>query len=216
MQTQHLIIIAVCTAIGLLLMAYFLREAVLRALVRSYTRGLDERNALHSQRIEALNSDIADLNRLHRVDQIRLTELTRQARAIRATPFLKSDHLTLLEIATTLRLAKDTWDAFPGTETYRLKAINQAHFVGALAYRLLDSISSAAALNGDSLDTQLIEWLNNRGDLYADIEQSAISFPHAAATEGYAHLRDALREAFELDMKHQAIERDQLPMGDAA
>lgn len=216
MQTQHLIIIAACTAIGLLLMAYFIHQAVLRALARSYTRGLDERNAMHSLRIEALNSDIADLNRLHRADQHRLTELTRQARAIRATPFLKSDHLTLLEIATTLRLAKDTWDAFPGTEAYRVKAISQAHFVGALAYRLLDSISSAAALNGDSLDTKLIEWLNKRGDLYADIEQSAISFPHAAATEGYAHLRDALREAFELDMKRQAIELGQLPTEDAA
>ena len=216
MQTQHLIIIAACTVIGLLLMAYFIREAVLRALTRSYTRGLDERNAMHSLRIEALNSDIADLNRLHRADQNRLAELARQARAIRTTPFLKSDHLTLLEIATTLRLAKDTWDAFPGTETYRLKAINQAHFAGALAYRLLDSISSAAVLNGDSLDTQLIEWLNKRGDLYADIEQSAISFPHVAATEGYAHMRDALREAFELDMKHQAIELGQLPAKDAA
>lgn len=147
MQTQHLIIIAVCTAIGFLLMAYFIREAVLRALARSYNRGLDERKALHSRRIEALNSDIADLNRLHRADQNRLTELARQARAIRATPFLKSDHLALLEIATILRLAKDTWDAFPGTEAYRVKAINQAHYVGALAYRLLDSISSAAALS---------------------------------------------------------------------
>ncbi len=93
-----------------------------------------------------MSSDIADLNRLHRADQNRLTELTREARAIRATPFLKSDHLALLVIATALRLAKDTWDAFPGTDIYRLKAINQAHFVGALAYRLLDSINSAAAL----------------------------------------------------------------------
>lgn len=152
MQTQHLIIIAVCAAIGLLLMTYFIHEAVLRALARSYSRGLDERNALHSLRIEALNSDIADLDRLHRADQKRLAELARQARAIRATPFLKSDHLALLEIATTLRLAKDTWDAFPGTEAYRVKAINQAHFVGALAYRLLDSISSAAALSSVELD----------------------------------------------------------------
>ena len=147
MQTQHLIIIAVCTAIGLLLMTYFIYEAVLRALARSYSRGLNERNALHARRIEALNTDIADLNRLHRADQNRLEKLARQARALRATPFLKSDHLALLEIATTLRLAKDTWDAFPGTEVYRVKAINQAHFVGALAYRLLDSISSAAALS---------------------------------------------------------------------
>jgi hypothetical protein len=148
MQTQHLIIIAICSVIGLLLMAYFIRKAFIRALSRSYTRGLDKRDALLSLRIEALNSDIADLNRLHRADQNRLAELARQARAIRATPFLKSDHLSLLEIATTLRLAKDTWDAFPGTEAYRVKAINQAHFVGALAYRLLDNINSAAALGG--------------------------------------------------------------------
>lgn len=216
MQTQHLIIIATCSAIGLLLMAYFIRQAVLRALARSYTRGLDERNALHSRRIEALNSDIADLNRLHRADQTRLAELTRQARAIRATPFLKTDHLTLLEIATTLRLAKDTWDAFPGTEAYRVKAISQAHFVGALAYRLLDNITSAAALNGDSLDTQLIEWLDKRRTFNAEPELSSINFPHAADTEGYRHLRDALREAFELDMNHQAIELGQQTAKDAA
>ena len=216
MQTQHLIIIATCSAIGLLLMAYFIRQAILRALARSYTRGLDERNALHSRRIEALNSDIADLNRLHRADQNRLAELTRQARAIRATPFLKSDHLTLLEIATTLRLAKDTWDAFPGTETYRVKAISQAHFAGALAYRLLDSINSAAALNGDSLDTQLIEWLDKRGTFYAEPELSCLSFPNDPDLEGYNHLRDALREAYELDIKRQAIELGRLPMEDAA
>lgn len=216
MQTQHMIIIATCSAIGLLLMAYFIRQAVRRALSRSYTRGLDERNSLHSRRIEALTRDIADLNRLHRADQNRLTELTRQARAIRATPFLKSDHLTLLEIATTLRLAKDTWDAFPGTETYRLKAINQAHFVGALAYRLLDSITSAAALNGDSLDTQIIEWLDKRGTFYAEPESSSISFPHDADFEGYNHLRDALREAYELDQNRMAIELGQLPTEDAA
>ncbi|EJN31741.1 hypothetical protein PMI35_01230 [Pseudomonas sp. GM78] len=142
MQTQHQIIIAIFSAIGLLLMAFFIREAVLRSLARSYSRGLDERNAVHSLRIEALNTDIADLNRLHRADQHRLEKLARQARATHATPLLKSDHLALLEIATTLRLAKDTWDAFPGTEAYRVKAINQAHFVGALAYRLLDSISA--------------------------------------------------------------------------
>jgi len=215
MQTQHLII-AAGSALGLLLMAYFIRKGILRALARSYARGLDERNSLHSLRIEALNSDIADLNRLHRADQNRLAELTRQARVIRATPFLKSDHLTLLEIATTLRLAKDTWDAFPGTEAYRVKAINQAHLVGDLAFRLLDNISSAAALNGDSLDTQLIEWLDARGTFNTEPELSSISFPHEADTWGYKHLRDALREAFELDMKHQAIELGQLPAKDAA
>ncbi|MBH8610521.1 hypothetical protein I4N56_005880 [Pseudomonas mohnii] len=216
MQTQHLIIIVAGSALGLLLMTYFIRKAVLRALARSYSRGLDERNALHSLRIEALNSDIADLNRLHRADQTRLAELARQARAIRATPFLKSDHLTLLEIATTLRLAKETWDEFPGTEPYRLKAVNQTHFVGALAYRLLDSINSAAALNADSLDTQLIEWLDKRGTLYVEPELSSISFPHDADAECYIHLRDALREAYELDMKRQAIELGQLPAEHAA
>jgi hypothetical protein len=146
MQTQHLIIIATCSAIGVLLMAYFIREAVLRALARSYSRGLDERNAQHSLRIEALNTDIADLNRLHHTDRNQLQKLARQARTIRATPFLKSDHLALLVIATTLRLAKDTWDAFPGTEAYRVKAIKQAHFISDLAYRLLESISAEERL----------------------------------------------------------------------
>lgn len=30
MQTQHLIIIAACSAVGLLLMAYFIRKAILQ------------------------------------------------------------------------------------------------------------------------------------------------------------------------------------------
>ncbi len=38
MQTQHLMIIAAGSALGLLLMAYFIRKAVLRALARSYTQ----------------------------------------------------------------------------------------------------------------------------------------------------------------------------------
>lgn len=48
MQTQHLIIIATVSAIGLLLMVYFIRKTLKHALARSYARGLDERNALHS------------------------------------------------------------------------------------------------------------------------------------------------------------------------
>ncbi len=85
-----------------------------------------------------------------------------------------------------------------------------------LAYRLFSNVTAATALNGDPLDTQIIEWLNKRGDLYADIEQSAISFPHVSESEGHAHLRDTLREAYEMDIKRQAIELGQSPAEEAA
>jgi len=206
MQAQHMIIFA-GIAIGLILLTCFTTRAI---LLSAYHKRFDalhnSLNARHSQRIEALNKDITDLNRLHKADQARLTELERRARVIRATPFTKADHLALLEVVTTLRLAKESWDAFPGTEPYRKKAISQSHLIGELAYRMLDTINSAASINGDSLDTQLIEWLDRHGDLTAAFETSEIRFPHTADTEGYSHIRDALREAFERHKAHAQSE----------
>jgi len=200
--------------LGLALMTYYIRRAILRALVSRYAAGLSERNAVHSLRVEALNKDIDDLNRLQRVDLARIAELSQQVRTVRATPFTKADHLALLEAATTLRLAKDTWDAFPGTEPYRLKAINQAHLLGELAFRVLDTINSADTLNAESLDTQLIEWLDREGDLVGDLKTSLVRFPHDdACPAGYPHIRDALREAFE---QHKARKEKEHLEGAAA
>ncbi|UUQ64229.1 hypothetical protein NLK61_23840 [Pseudomonas fuscovaginae UPB0736] len=49
-------------------------------------------------------------------------------------------------------------------------------------------------------DSQLIEWLDRRGDLIPELETSVIRFPHEDShLQGYSHIREALREAFKLD-----------------
>lgn len=49
-------------------------------------------------------------------------------------------------------------------------------------------------------DTQLIEWLDQRGDLCCSIETSSITFWHEDSnTEGYKHVRDALIDAYQQD-----------------
>lgn len=49
-------------------------------------------------------------------------------------------------------------------------------------------------------DTQLIEWLDQRGYFWSEYETSQISFPHEETdTEGYKHVRDALVEAYQQD-----------------
>lgn len=85
-----------------------------------------------------------------------------------------------------------------------------------MAYRVFHAVETAGNLNAQPLDTQLIEWLDKRGTFNAEPELSSISFPHDADTEGYAHLRYALREAFELDMQRQAVELGQPSVEDAA
>ena len=52
----------------------------------------------------------------------------------------------------------------------------------------------------DITDTQLIDWLDQRGSLWCEFETSQISFPHEEAdTEGYSHIRAALLEAYQQD-----------------
>ncbi|MHC5134501.1 hypothetical protein ACYSTU_25555 [Pseudomonas glycinis] len=83
-------------------------------------------------------------------------------------------------------------------------------------YRVFHVVETASNLNAQPLDTQLIEWLDKRGTFNAEPELSSISFPHEADTEGYPHLRDALRQALELDLNRQAVEMGLWPAGDAA
>ncbi|UQS91694.1 hypothetical protein M5C90_10675 [Pseudomonas chlororaphis subsp. piscium] len=119
------------------------------------------------------------------------------------------DHQTLMDIAQMLRVAHDTWKAIPNTVPMQLKAANLMMHAKVLACRVFGNVTSATALNGEPLDTQLIEWLNKRGDLWGDLETSTISFPHPADAEGYPHLRAALREAYEQDQQLQARELDE-------
>ncbi|QXZ11753.1 hypothetical protein KVQ82_16830 [Pseudomonas sp. AO-1] len=215
MHAQNTIIF-IGMAFGLLLLGYYIRKLILRALDRSYDAGLKERNGLHSQRIAALNTDLTTIMQLRNREAEQLADLRAQMQSIKATPFTATDYRDLTEITQFLALALQTWKALKGTEASQARAEQLIKVSRALAYRVFHAVETAGNLNTQPLDTQLIEWLNEHGTFNASPELSSISFPHDADTEGYPHLRDALREAFELDMKRQAIKLGRVSVEDAA
>lgn len=215
MHAQNTIIF-IGMAFGFFLLGYYIRKLILRALDRSYDAGLKERNGLHSQRIAALNTDLTTITQLRTREAQQLADLRAQMQSIKATPFTATDYRDLTEITQFLALALQTWKALKGTEASQARAEQLIKASRALAYRVFHAVETAGNLNAQPLDTQLIEWLDKHGTFSAEPELSSISFPHDADTEGYAHLRDALREAYELDMKRQAIELGQLSTEDAA
>ncbi|RDL19993.1 hypothetical protein [Pseudomonas jessenii] len=215
MHAQNTIIF-IGMAFGLFLLGYYIRKLILRALDRSYEAGLKERNGLHSQRIAALNSDLITSTQLRNREAQQLAELRAQLQSIKATPFTSTDYRDLTEITQFLALALQTWKALKGTEASQARAEQLIKVSRAMAYRVFHVVETASNLNAQPLDTQLIEWLDKRGTFNAEPELSSISFPHEADTEGYPHLRDALREALELDLNRQAVEMGLWPAGDAA
>ncbi|MCP1487961.1 hypothetical protein J3D48_004274 [Pseudomonas fluorescens] len=216
MHAQDLIIIASVTGIALLLMGYYIRKLILRAFDRHYDAGVRDQKTEHGGRIALLNTDINALTQLRTREAQELDRLRRQLLGIKATPFTSSDYRHLTEITQFLALALQTWKALKGTEASQTRAEQLIKVSQAMAHRVFHTVEMANSLNGQPLDTQLIEWLDKHGTFNAEPEMSSISFPHEADTEGYSHLRDALREAYELDMKRQAIELRQQQAEDAA
>jgi hypothetical protein len=215
MQAQNTIIF-IGMGFGLVLLGYYIRKIILRAMDRSYEAGLKERNGLHSQRIAALNTDLTAITQLRNREAQQLADLRAQMQSIKATPFTATDYRDLTEITQFLALALQTWKALTGTEASQARAEQLIKVSRAMAYRVFHAVETAGNLNAQPLDTQLIEWLDKHGTFNAEPELSSISFPHDADTDGYAHLRDALREAFELDMQRQAIELGLPTVEDAA
>lgn len=215
MHAQNTIIF-IGMGFGLILLGYYIRKLIIQALARSYDAGLTERNAQHSQRIAAFHSDLATLTRIRTREAQQLADLRAQMQSIKATPFTSNDYRDLTEITQFLALALQTWKALKGTEASQARAEQLIKVAGAMAYRVFHTVETANNLNAQPLDTQLIEWLNERGSFYAEPELSTISFPHEADTEGYPHLRDAIREAYELDLKRQASEAGDRTAEDAA
>ncbi|WP_095080325.1 hypothetical protein [Pseudomonas sp. Irchel s3h17] len=125
MQSQQLIIIAACSAVGLLLMAYFVRQAVLRAVAK----GVAAQSKYHRERVAALTKDIIRLSQTPKVESI----LTR------------ADYQTLLQAHATLILAQMTWRAMPGTESTQLKAEKQAQRLLDLANRISTTAKPGSA-----------------------------------------------------------------------
>lgn len=201
MQTQHLIIIAAGQLVGLALLVYFIRRAFLRALARATA---DDRDRIH-----ALNSDLARAVEVREELKKQLADHNTRQRQLKAQPFTLEDHQTLISIAQALGLAATTYKAIPGTAPVQARADALTAQARALAYRVFHTVTAATAHNSESLDTRLIEWLNTHGDLWGGLENSTITFPHEADTEGYPHVREALREAYELHQQHEARELGQ-------
>ncbi|MNL11668.1 hypothetical protein D3C87_1325100 [compost metagenome] len=123
MQTHHLIS-AACSALGLILMAYFIRNAILRA----FARGAATQATYHRERVSALTNDIIRLSQVPRIE----------------STLSWTDYQTLLQAHATLLLAQMTWRAIPGTESTQLKAEKQAQMVIELPNRISKSIAPAA------------------------------------------------------------------------
>ncbi|WP_095096664.1 hypothetical protein [Pseudomonas sp. Irchel 3A5] len=192
MQAQHLIIMAVLLPLSWVVLGYF----VWRAIVRIHRRHAAQTQLLHAE-IERLLQQQRDHERM-----------------VKTVPFTVSDRSALINIAQTLELAARTWKGLRATEQ-AARATAHQQLLNQFASRIHAYLASSKELSSQPLDTQLIEWLNEHGDLWGELETSTIRFPHEAATEGYQHLRDALREAFELDTKHRAL-RNSLPQAEYA
>lgn len=148
MHTQHLIIIAAGSALGMLLMAYFIHKAIRRAFVK----GINCQYSNHQVREAALKADITRLLRKHHdaesshQREVRLLKADHLAALLQHAPaptFTKTDHQFLMQVHGTLLLAKQTWRALPGTEPIQVKAEQQAETVLELAGRIKDTLELA-------------------------------------------------------------------------
>ena len=113
MQTETTIIV-IGLLIGWLATAFFLIKASQKAYARGLAKGLNGQNELYDQEVQALRHDLRN--------QIKLRHAA-QSQAHAACTF--ADHELLTNIGTTLRLAVETWQAFPGTEIMVAKVSQQ-------------------------------------------------------------------------------------------
>jgi hypothetical protein len=125
MHDQDLIIIAICSALGLMHMVYFVRKAIRRA----FAEGIASQATHHRERVAALTNDI-----------VRLSSLPPKK-----TVFTPADYQTLLQARSTLILAQLTWRALPGTDSTQLKAENQAQKILELADRISNTVDQGPA-----------------------------------------------------------------------
>lgn len=135
MQTETTIIV-IGLLIGWIATAFYLIKASQKAYARGPAKGLNE---LHHQEAQALRHDLQN--------QIKLRHAA-QARAKSACTF--ADHELLTNVGTTLRLAAETWQAFPGTETMVIKATKQQRDLIAFAAKMWVSAYPTQSVEGDA------------------------------------------------------------------
>lgn len=118
-------IIVTCLLIGWIATALYLIKAAQKAHARGVTKGLNALNELHAQEVQGLRQDIKN--------QIKLRHA---AKARYKSVCFPADHELLTNVGTTLRLASETWQAFPGTEAMVTKATQQQRDLTAFAAKM--------------------------------------------------------------------------------
>lgn len=107
-------IIVIGLLIGWIATAFYLIKAAQKAYAHGLSKGLNGLNELHAQEVEGLRQD------LHHQIELRKAWCGR-----RQPSCTLADHELLTNVGTTLRLALETWQAFPGTETMVTKVSQQ-------------------------------------------------------------------------------------------
>lgn len=124
MQTET-IIIAIGLLIGWIATALYLIKASQKAYARGLSKALNGLNEQHAQEVEGLRQDL--------YQQIALRKTERDGREPACS---LADHEMLTNIAMTLRLAKETWQGFPGTEAMVTKVSQQHRLLSAFAAKM--------------------------------------------------------------------------------
>ena len=124
MQTETTIIV-IGLLIGWIATAFYLTKATQKAYSRGLSQGRSELHERHHQEVQALRQDLQNQIKLRHAAQTRARQVCTLA-----------DHQLLTSVRTTLRLALETWQAFPGTETMTTKVIRQQRELIAFAAKM--------------------------------------------------------------------------------
>lgn len=158
----HQIVYAIPVAMIWVIITYHTWKAHMRAKATGYAEGLAQRDHDHTARIDALNSDLADLHTKRQGEltsyiaalkesQSRVTalhtELQRRA-AFEVTPL---DAIALAEVSATLDLALRTWKAMPGTQAFQFRALRHLKQLNEFNARLDAYVHPARSAKGSAV-----------------------------------------------------------------
>jgi hypothetical protein len=118
-------IIAMGLLAGWISTAFFLVKAAKKAHARGVANGFAAASELHTQEVQGLRQD------LHRQIALRKADRARYQPACTL-----ADHELLTNVGSTLRLAEETWQAFPGAESMVKKANQQQRELIAFAAKM--------------------------------------------------------------------------------
>ncbi len=124
MQIETYIIVA-GLLVGWIATAFYLVRASKKAYALGVSNTVKGLNELHSQEVEGLRQDLQHQIELRNAEQVPSEP-----------PCTLADNVLLTNVSTTLRLAVETWQAFPGTETMVAKVTHQQRDLIAFAAKI--------------------------------------------------------------------------------